>query len=252
MKNSLIKIHFLVTFIVLFTCDTENTGDCFQKAGNIITHEISLDSFDKIVVNRDIELQIQEGIEQKVIIETGKNLLNDISAVVTNNKLTLTNNNTCNYVRDYGITKVYITSPNITQIRSSTQHDISSKGVLTYPNLVILSEDYNAPNTFTNGDFKLQIDNNSFRLVFNNISNCFISGKTNTMNIVFASGTSRFEGRNLVAQNVTIWNRSSNDMIVNPQQSLTGRISGTGNVISVNNPPVVNIEQQYKGRLIYE
>ncbi len=252
MKNKLIKTLSLVTFIVLFTCDTENAADCFQKAGSIIKHEITLDSFDKILVNRDIEVQIQEGEEQKVIIETGKNLLNDITAIVTNKKLTLTNNNTCNYVRDFGITKVYITSPNITEIRSSTQYEISSKGVLTYPNLVILSEDYSAPDTFTNGDFRLQIDNNSFRLVFNNISNCFISGKTNTMNITFASGTSRFEGRNLVAQNVTIWNRSSNDMIVNPQQSITGKISGTGNVIAVNNPPVVTVEQQYKGRLIFE
>jgi len=154
-------------------------------------------------------------------------------------------------VRHYGITRVYVTSPNITEIRSSTQYDVHSDGVLTFPNLTILAEDYYAQDTFTNGNFRLEIDNNSFNAVFNNISNCFISGKTTNLNITLASGTSRFEAQNLIAQNVVFWNRSANDMIVNPQQSLTGRISGTGNVISVTHPPVVDVQEVYKGRLIF-
>ncbi|AXP81220.1 hypothetical protein CJ739_2139 [Mariniflexile rhizosphaerae] len=235
----------------MLACNSEQAGDCFQTTGTIIQQEVSVSNFDKILVNRDIELIIKEGAEQKVIIETGKNLLNDVEAVVIDGKLILTDNNSCNYVRDYGITKVYVTSPNITEIRSSTQYDVRSDGVLTYPNLTILAEDYSAPGTFTNGNFKFQIDNVTFKLVFNNLSNCYISGKTNNLNITFAAGTSRFEGANLVAQNVTLWNRSSNDMIVNPQQSLTGKISGTGNVISVTHPPIVEVQELYKGRLIF-
>jgi hypothetical protein len=237
---------------MILACGSENAGDCFQKAGSIIQLEVSVANFDKILVNRDVELIIEEGATQKIVIETGKNLMNDVSAIVINGRLTLTDENTCNYVRDYGITKVYVTSPNITEIRSSTQYDVSSKGVLTFPSLSVSSEDYNVPDTFTNGDFRLQIDNDSFRLVFNNISNCFISGQTNNLNITFAAGTSRFDGRNLIAQNVNISNRSSNDMIVNPQQSITGKISGPGNVIAVNQPPTVDVEELYKGRLIFE
>lgn len=237
--------------VLMLACNSEQAGDCFQTTGSIIQQEVSVSNFDKILVNRAIELIIKEGAEQKVIIETGKNLLNDVQAVVTDGKLILTDNNSCNYVRDYGITKVYVTSPNITEIRSSTQYDVRSDGVLTYPNLTILAEDYSAPGTFTNGNFKFQIDNVTFKLVFNNLSNCYISGKTNNLNITFAAGTSRFEGANLVAQNVTLWNRSSNDMIVNPQQSLTGKISGTGNVISVTHPPIVEVQELYKGRLIF-
>src|SRR5690606_14625748 len=110
----------------------------------------------------------------EVIIETGKNLLNDVEAEVVDGQLILTDNNSCNYVRGYGITKVYVTSPNITEIRSSTQYDISSGGVLTYSSLTILSEDFNAPDTFTNGNFYLQIDNDTFSVVFNNLSNAYI------------------------------------------------------------------------------
>jgi len=235
----------------MLACNSEHANDCFQTSGAIIQQEIMLPSFTKILVNRDIELIIKEGIEQKVVIETGTNLLSDVTAVIDEDKLVLTDNNTCNYFRDYNITKVYVTSPNITEIRSSTQYDVRSDGVLTYPTLTIFSEDYSAPDSFTIGNFHLQLDNNTFNIVFNNLSNCYVSGATNNLNITFASGTSRFEGRNLLAQHVSLWNRSSNDMIINPQQSVSGRISGTGNVISVNQPPIVNVEQLYKGRLIF-
>ena len=246
------KLIYIVSVLLICACDSENAGDCFQKTGSIIQTEVSVTAFDKILVNRDIELIVKEGLEQKVTIETGENLLNDVSAVVEDNRLILTNNNTCNYVRDYGVTKVYVTSPNISEIRSSTQYDISSEGVLTYPNLTILSEDFNASDSFTSANFNLQVDNHVVRITFNNLSNCFISGNTNNLFITFASGSSRFEGRDLIAQNVQLWNRGSNDMIVNPQMELKGKISGTGDVISVNNPPFVEIEQLYTGKLIFE
>ena len=248
MKKSL----YIILLVFLISCNSENTGDCFQTSGSIIKKEIALDVFDRILVNRDVELIIEEGVAQKVVIETGKNLMNDVEAKVVDGKLILTDNNTCNYVRDYGITKVYVTSPNIIEIRSSTQYNISSDGVLTYPNLTILSEDFNEPDTFSVGNFYIQIDNLSFNVVFNNLSNCYVSGLTNNLNVTFAAGLSRFEGRDLLAQKVTIWNRSSNDMIMNPIQEITGKISGTGNVICVNHPPIVNVEEQYKGRLIFE
>jgi hypothetical protein len=243
-------VCILITFLML-ACNSEHANDCFQTSGAIIQQEIMLPSFTKILVNRDVELIIKEGIEQKVVIETGTNLLSDVTAVVIDDELVLTDNNTCNYFRDYNITKVYVTSPNITEIRSSTQYDVRSDGVLTYPSLALLSEDYYAPESFTVGNFHLQLNNNALSVLFNNLSNCYVSGTTNNLSITFAAGISRFEGANLIAQHVSIWNRSSNDMIINPQQSVSGRISGTGNVISVNQPPIVNVEQLYKGRLIF-
>lgn len=246
------KLLFILFFGFIIACDSEGASDCFQKAGSIIEQEVIVSDFDKILVNRDIELIVKEGLSQSVILKTGKNLMNDVIAEVIDGRLILTDNNTCNYVRDYGITKVYVTSPNITEIRSSTQYDISSDGVLAYPSLKVLSEDFNAPGTFNIGDFKLQINAVEFRVVFNNFSVCYVSGKTESLSITFAAGTSRFEGRNLIAQKVTVYNRGSNDMIVNPQQEIKGKISGIGDVISVNKPPVVDVQEVYRGRLIFE
>lgn len=246
------KLIYIAAFFFLVACDSENANDCFQKAGSIIQQEITVPSFDKILVNRDVELIIKEGPRQQVIIETGENLLNDVSASVTDGKLTLTDNNTCNYVRGFGITKMYVTSPNITEIRSSTQYDISSDGVLTYPDLAILSEDVGAPNSFTTGDFRLEINNNSLRVSFNNLSSCFVTGITNSLNVSFFAGNGRFEGANLLVENITIFHRGTNDMIVNPQQSLKGILNSTGNVISKNKPPVLEVDVLFRGQLIFE
>ena len=41
-------------------------------------------------------------------------------------------------------------------------------------------------------------------------------------------------------------------MIINPIESLRGSIRGTGDVISVNRPPIVEVEEYYTGQLLFE
>jgi len=236
----------------MIACDSDSASDCFQTTGPIIRKEIPISSFETILVNRDIELIIIEGSDYKLIVETGENLINDVEAIVTGNELKLSDNNSCNYVRDYGITKIYVTAPNITSIRSSTQYDISSGGILNFPNISLISEDFNAPGSFTVGDFRLQINSSRLKVVSNNISSFYISGQVEILNITFASGAGRFQGENLLVDNINVYHRGSNDMIVNPISSLTGELRGTGDLISLNNPPVVEIAQLYTGQLIFE
>ncbi len=245
------KLLYILTVLIIFACDSEDANDCWQKSGDIINREVETEPFTKILVNENIEMILKEGPEQKIVVETGENLLNDIVVEVIEGELILTNNNSCNYVRDYTSTKIYVTAPNITEIRSSTQFDISSDGVLTYPDLIIYSEDFREAYQ-TTGNFYLEIHNESFRLVFNNLSNCFISGTTNNLNINFAAGNSRFEGENLLAGNINVYHRGSNDIIVHPVESITGNLYGTGDLILVNQPETVEVEQHYKGKIIYQ
>ena len=129
--------HYIYILIAacLLSCNSESGNDCFQKSGNIIQEEFMVSTFEKILVNRDVELILKEGPDVIVIVETGENLINDVEVEVVNNELILTDNNSCNFVRDYLSTKVYVTAPNITHIRTSTQYDISSDGILNYNNL---------------------------------------------------------------------------------------------------------------------
>jgi len=236
----------------MFACNSEDANDCFQTSGTIVQQDVDVVGFERILVNRDITLIITEAPEYKVTIETGENLINDVEVEVIGNRLVLTDNNNCNYVRDYGTTKIYVEAPNLTEIRTSSQYEISSNGILTYPTLRLLSEDFNEATEFTVGDFRLSINSESLHITSNNISSFYIDGEVDDLFVGFFSGSGRFEGENLIAQNVDVNHRGSNDMIVNPQASLTGILRGTGNVISVNDPPIVDVERIYTGQLFFE
>ena len=246
-------MKYLVYIVIffLFACNSEDAGDCLQTAGTTIQREFEVTSFEKILVNRNVQLILKEGVDYSVLVETGGNLINDVSVEVVDNQLRLTDDNTCNYVREYAATKVYVTAPNITEIRSSTQFEVQSDGVLNYPSINLLCEDSNETGTFTVGDFRMQFNSNQVRVVANNISFFYLSGTVNNLFVGFYSGAGRFEGENLIAQNVEVYHRGSNDMIVNPQQELNGELRGTGDLISVNEPPLVDVEQLYTGELIF-
>ncbi len=244
--------YYILTIFFLFTCNSEDANDCFQTSGNIIQETIEISSFERIHVNRDMELIIKEASEYKVTVETGENLINDVKVEVINNQLVLTDNNTCNYVREYGITKVYVEAPNLSEIRTSSQYEISSEGILNYDTLSLFSEDFTNESEFTVGDFRLTVASENINIYSNNISFFYLEGTVINLFVGFYSGSGRFEGASLVAQNVNVYHRSSNDMIVNPQLSLTGELRGTGNLISVNEPPVVNVERIYTGQLFFD
>ncbi len=246
------KTTIILILFFIFACDSDSASDCFQTAGSIVQEEVNVANFERILVNRDIELVIKQGDNQQVIIETGENLLNDVIAEVIGNQLIITDNNSCNFVRDFGITKVFVTTPNLTEIRCSTQFEIKSDGILDFEELNLLSEDFNVSDTFSIGDFRLELNIERLSIVSNNLSFFYLSGEVKSMSVNFPSGDGRLEAEDLIAQSISIFHRGSNDMIVNPQQSITGRIFSTGNVISINEPPIVEVEELFNGRLIFQ
>ncbi len=245
--------RFILIFGLLFLgCDSEKASDCFQRTGAIITKEIETPDFTKILVNPNVELIIKEGETTSVVIETGDNLIEEVSAVVEDDRLILSNTNDCAFFRDLNQTKIFVTAPDITEIRSGTQFDISSDGILTYPSLKLLSEDFIGETETTTGIFNLQVDCESIGVVGNNIASFFISGKVENLTIGLFSGTGRFEGADLIAENVQIFHRGTNKMIINPQESIRGEIRSTGDVISVNRPMIVEVSTFFTGKLIFQ
>jgi len=245
------KLLLVLTTVFLLGCNSENAPDCFQSTGDIIQKEIGVALFSKITVYKNVELFVKQGLTQKVVLETGENLANDIEVFVENGKLILRDNNDCNLTRDYGVTKVYVTTPDLTEIRNSSTLDVHSVGILNFPELRLLSEDYSGE-YYNVGNFNLELNCTNLALVINNLSTSIISGTTENLNVNHASGNGRFEGRYLVAQNVSIYHRGTNDIIVNPQLSLIANLVSTGDVISVNTPPTTTITELFDGRVIFE
>ena len=246
------KYFYLIIIIGITSCNSESALDCFKAAGTIVESEINVAPFSKISVNKKIQLFIKEGADYKVVIETGENIINEIDVLTTDGILYLINNIGCNFVRDYGITKVYVTAPNIEEIRNNSSLTVSSIGVLRYANLTLLSEDYETEEFYTNGDFILDLEVENLNITANGFSNFFLTGSAIKANIALYSGNSRVEAADLFIQDLIVFHRSTNKIIVNPQMSIIGEIRSLGDVISKNEPPLIDVTEYYTGRLIFD
>ncbi len=241
------KISYILLILGLVNC---NPKDCFESTGNIIQKEINLPIFEKINVGNEVSLIIKQGTTQKVVLETGTNLIADVTVKVSNGKLIIADNNSCNLTRDYAVTKVYVTSPNIKEIRSNTARTIRSEGILNYPKLTLYSEDF-IEDALNIGDFDLHIQNQTLKIISNGSSIFTITGTTTNLQIGFYSGSSRFIGSNLIATNILVVQKSTNDMLIHPINRLEGDIFSIGDVISYNHPNSIDITEHYTGRLIF-
>ncbi len=253
MKKLLRTYFFGICTLLIMGCNGENVPDCFQNAGELIREEVSLPAFEKITVFENIEMVLRDGPVQEVIIETGLYLRPEVTAEVEGNRLVVRNTNNCNLFRDYGITKIFVTSPNINEIRSSTGWPIRSEGTLAFPEIELISESFNNPETeTTDGSFDLDLATQDLNVVANGIAYFQLRGSTVRFSATIAAGDSRIEAEDFIAQEVVINHRGSNDMLVNPQQILRGLIRGTGDVLSFTRPDSVDVEELYRGRLIYK
>ncbi len=248
------KIYFLIfIWFASLGCDTEKVPDCLKSEGAIITEEFELTPFEEIIVYQRVKLFVEQGPQYKVVVETGANLLEGVSIVVENNRLSLKNTNSCNLFRDYEITRVFVTTPGLTWLQNSSGSAIESIGTLKFDTLWLRSFNQEKdPGIHTDGDFVLDLEVENLRITSDNVSNFFLSGRAENLDIFFAAGDGRLEAADLLVQHCELFHRGTNKMILNPMQSIKGELRSLGDVIAKNRPPLVQVETFYSGRLIFE
>lgn len=243
-----LRIILLCVLFQLSACDSEVMPDCFKNAGAIIVYDVEVPEFTSIEVGEGLEIIIKEEFDRKVTVETAENFRSNITAVVVDGKLVLKNNSSCNWVRGYNVTKVYVSTPVLEKIYSASQFAVKSQGVLNFPNLELQSGLFRET---ASGSFELTVNCQNLTVQDNQSLYCNINGQVVNLSVNFYAGNARFEGAGLIAQSVSIYHRSSNDIIVNPQQQVSGTIASTGNLVLVNQPPVIEVGQLYTGGVNY-
>ncbi|WP_284652864.1 head GIN domain-containing protein [Flavobacterium terrisoli] len=248
MKKS---IFFIALVLVFISC--EKPSDCIESTGEIITKQVPVAPFKKIKVYRGIEVVITDGPETKVEIVAGENFIDNVQVRQNGDQLIFENETSCNWVRSYGRVKILVTTPTLEEVYSKTDRDISSNGALTFPYISFISmdKDGDGESGAGTGDFIINVNNDYLNIANNNVSRFYLTGQTNTAEFNFYFGDGRIEAENLTAQNVKVYHRGSNDMIVKPIQSIIGVMNSTGNIILKNVPPVVDVDELYQGRVIY-
>lgn len=234
-------------------CNTEDGNDCFQTAGDTITLNVELPPFNRVRIDNDVSIVITQGDTQEIVVETGRNLVSDLAFFVEDGTFIARNENGCNFFRDARLTTVFLTTPNLEFIKNNSIGEVRNNGILVFPELELESvttpglQDVNKT-----GDFFLEIDTDNFRLRANGNSDFFISGTAQDARIIFADEFPFLDAANLLVQDLSIRHVGAAAMIVNPQNSIEGQIRATGDVISLNMPPIVEVEELFTGRLIFQ
>ncbi len=246
------KFSLLIVLFWLFN-SCEKPSDCIESNGAIVLKDVPVSAFSRIKVYRGVEVVITQGSETKVQIEAGENFIDNVVVRQIDNQLIFENEASCNWVRSYGRVRILVTTPTLEEVYSKTDRNISSNGVLTFPNLsfIAMDKDGDGESGAGTGDFILNIDNQNLYIANNNVSRYYLTGETENALFRFYFGDGRIEAENLIAQNIEVYHRGSNDMTLRPIQSIIGTMNSTGNVILKNVPPVVNVAELYQGRVIY-
>lgn len=241
----------MLLLVIQFT-GCESGGDCFRPAGDTIRQDIPVAPFSEIFVNEDIEMILSQGPEFKVVVETGEHLIDDFKAEVTEGRLILSMENTCKVFRAYNAVRVFVSAPEITSIISSTQFAIRSQGELNYSKLSLFSDAFADENVIASGEFRLQVRVGHLSILANELANFEISGTANTMRIYLADGSVRVYMPELRVGFANIYHRSSQDITLYPLDSVKGELWGTGNLRLLNVPSVIEVKENYKGKLIVD
>lgn len=242
----MIRFCVYISFLIsLVGCNDENAFDCFKKTGAVKNYKIELlASFNSIQINSNVDVDIIQGVSQSVVLTTGENLFSKMDITVSNGELIFQNNNTCNLAREYGVTKLLITTPDLKRIIYDGGGVIQSLGTLSFDTLSLDSKE-------SSGDYQLDINAHELNITTKRISNFYITGSVNDLNIDFLTGDGRFYGENLIAQNVFFYHNGTNDIMVHPIEKLEGVIDRYGDLIYYNLPTSSpEVTTFSKGRLI--
>lgn len=243
------KSSYILYLFLFLGCS--NGIDCFQNYGETVSKSYEIDDFSRVIFREGVELELKEGTKNTIEISYGKNFIDNISSTIKNDKLIIENSTTCNLTTEKHPAKVVLTAKKITEIRNASQFKCFSKDTLRFESLSLISEDF-IENEVNVGDFELLIDNKNLNIVTNGVSNFSLSGKTENLNINFAAGQGKFNGKHLISENIYVFHRGSNNLVIHPVKVLKGEIRSIGDLISVNRPPTVDVERFYTGKLIFK
>ncbi len=236
-KNEEFKMRNVIYIIILlfiFSCD-----DAFMDKGSIVTKSIEISEFNKIYIENIFEIHLIQDTLCKIEAKGGSNLLANLEFTVNEeHRLTIYDNNTASWSRDYDKIELFISVDSLRWLQLNAPSKIISQNTLITPELKILSI-----TDFSEIDIDIKCGN--FYVVNSEPSGGIINirGNTNTFNF-WARGSLQVNAENFEAKNVTVKTESIGNCYVSASESLKVEISRTGNVYYKGNPETIEFANE--------
>ena len=118
---------FIIILIFAASCSKMQPGDCFKNTGTITTESRAATPFTCLEMNNNVDVYITYNPTYSIDVRAGKNILPGIKTSISGKTLTISNENTCNWVRSYNSPiEVYLGLPDIDSILYQASGNLTS------------------------------------------------------------------------------------------------------------------------------
>lgn len=242
-QNTIILLA-VAAIICINSCKKENMGDCLKSTGDITTEERATSPFYRILLEDDVNLIITQDTFYKIEVEAGENLIPLVNTIIEEDTLTITNSNTCNWVRSYkNEINVYVTVKELSIITYSGSGNVLSTNTITARNILIEQKS-------GSGNMDIRIDADTSYLQFHTGTGDITCSGSSAMSFLYNSSNGFLYCSDLQTTNTFVSNSGTGDIYLNVDSSLTAFIHFVGSIFYKGNPSVINEEIDGTGKLI--
>ncbi len=235
------KNVFGLVLIALFTlsCNAQ-WGKKIKGNGNVVTIDRSVGEYDAVAVAGWFDVDIVNGREGELSLQGEENLLEYIITEVKNGKLTIKVKKGYNLQSSTWKRGILVTVPveEINSVALSGSGDIIGKDVLR-------ADDFSASMSGS-GDINLSVEADYLKTVISGSGDIELSGKARDFDVT-VSGSGDVDAFDLEADHVKANVSGSANIKVTANQSLTARVSGSGDILYKGDPDKVDSKASGSG-----
>lgn len=244
------KIWSLLALLIFAGCDSGL--DCSLASGGKTTYIVDVADFSKLTVYPRVAVVLIDSPTREVRVETTENLVDELEITVTDGRLELRENTTCNVLRDYAATTIFVSSPGLTEVRNASNLSVSSQGTLDWDALTLITENTQDEDLSRDGTFDLDLDLDNLRIVTNGPAVYQLRGTATIAHFGTFAGDGRILARDLVISDLDILHSGTNIHEATVTNSVTGTLSSVGDFRVSGNPTDIRVEELFTGRLILD
>ena len=243
-KRFAVAISAVVISITFSGCEKDSFCNCLQNTGANASETRALSAFNSIEMNQNVDIIVRKGTEPKVVVTAGKNLLDGVRTKVENGKLYITNENKCNWLRDFKnkfTVEVYYQDLFFLTTRGSGNFGCAD---------TINSAEFQVDNWNGSGTINLILNCNEARFkLHTGPADINASGTTEVL-YVYTAGNGYVRAAALESEYTYITTKSTGDTEVQSAKELEAIIEYQGDVYYKGNPPIVRPVITGSGKLL--
>lgn len=235
-----IVVSGLITCLFL-SCSRDS---CPLGSGAAASEDRGLDSFNTIVLYGKVNLILTQDSKQQVTISGGKNLLRGIQTTVSQQTLTIKDNNNCLLSPPDSRVNVYISTGQLQKITYYGAGDVSSTNTLQ-------ASHFTVDCWKGSGTFKLALQAGEVDALVRNENATVILTGTADSSYIYCGEAGSVDMSGLATTATALDSKTIRDIYVDASHALHANIVYRGNVYYKNNPPVIDTLITDEGRLIH-